>query len=122
MKYFVELVGHGVVLRAGFNHWEKSFFVNKGEEDYTVYHTKVPVTDTNIVVISSKPHQNKDGYVRNIWYFGTFLGKHSGECKTKEEINEFFDKVRSVITRKNRVAGRDLEWLIVKATREAFNN
>ena len=119
MKYFLEMISLETALRAGFNHWELSFFfVGKNGKSYLVYHAKIPSTDTNIVVIADNYSKHKDGYKRKTWYFGTFEGKHSGEYKTEAEAEPFFENIRRIITRKNRIACRDLEGLVINAVEE----
>lgn len=59
--------------------------------------------------------------VRREWYFGAFQGKPLEEC-VGQEVEEFYKKLDDLATRKNRIAGRDLDAALTGAVERAMGN
>ncbi|HLD05507.1 MAG TPA: hypothetical protein VJG90_07340 [Candidatus Nanoarchaeia archaeon] len=118
---FAKWVSFETIQYAGFNYWEPSLFYSKGQNGGTVYLSQIgsPAKDEgeNLVVVEIR--RNKDRYRRREWYFGTFYGKHSGQCKGEKQLQRFNRKIDEIATRKNRVRGRDLEERIHEAAKKA---
>jgi len=113
---FESLVRYEVVYFAGFNYWEPSFFYHdqRTHDPGRVYHTLVPDTDTNLVVIEvTRPSKND-------FYFGTFRGLPPGDDHlTQEEHRRVVDGIMGMVDDAHIVEGTDLEGLIIAAVEEA---
>lgn len=105
---FSKYVSYKTIWRATFNYYEPSFPIEKNGRRFTVYHTRHPSPPKpNLVVIEANDDWEE-------LYFGTFLGKHSGECETEEETHEFFEKVKKIIDPEFKVKGEELEKRILE--------
>jgi hypothetical protein len=108
-----QLVSFDTVNAAGFNYWEPSLMIStKRGTPATVWHSQIE-DGTNIVIIEDI--RRAGGQTRVDWYFGTFEGKHSGQCETDDELKEYYRKLEGVMTRPHRVSGHDLEKLVQRA-------
>jgi len=103
------------MLLGQFNYWERSLSFMKGERRLQVYHSKIK--DTNIVIIEDE-RVGKDNKRRTDWYFGTFNGRHSGECENPEQLEQFFEQLRKIATKRNRIAGKNIDKAVVEAVRQ----
>jgi hypothetical protein len=108
-----QLVSFETVTAAGFNYWEPSYLLStRRGTPATAWHAQT-YDGTNVVIIEDV--RRTEGRTRVDWYFGTFEGKHSGQCETDEELEEYYRKLNGVMTRSYRVPGRDLERLVQRA-------
>jgi hypothetical protein len=105
-SFFSSFVSERTVVGAGFNYWETSHSLNTTRGDLALVYIS-QLEGVNMVVIRNIRKQQDGRHVD--WYFGTFKGKHSGQCQTEEELNEYFRNVHRIMTRKNRVPGSELE-------------
>ena len=105
---FVQYVGIETITRARFNYWEPSFALRQLTPPGIAYHTYISEANLNLVVIELTQTTDRR---RTEWYFGIFQGKPIKRCQD-EEIQQFFDRVYAIATRRNRIAGRDLEAAI----------
>ena len=104
---FAERVPYETICLTTFNYWEPSLGIEKNGRTYTVYHAKNQ-GDINVVVIEGF-RMRKGENTQYDYFFRTFAGKHSGECDTNKEEEQFFDRLRETVSSKYRVRGRDLE-------------
>src|SRR3989338_9041369 len=104
---FIKYVGIGTITRARFNYWEPSFSRSGLNYLATTYYTHISEANLNLSVIEVT-QRSRESKGRTEWYFGTFQGKRSRECQG-EEVEEFFDQLYDIVTRRNRIAGRNLE-------------
>ena len=106
---FVKHVSVDTAIRAGFNYPDASFAYGEGGKIEKVYCGYI--NGTNIVVVEVRRLSQK-GRVRYDFYFGIFHDKSRIKNPTgAEDINK-------IITRRNRVAARDLEMKIMRAVEE----
>ena len=102
------------LIYAGFNGGEPSIGYFENGKQITLYLGRID--DLNIAILEVLGRGEK---VYRRWYFGTFEGRHSGECENSGQLEEFNNKVSQIITRKNRIAGRELEsklWEVLNPT------
>jgi hypothetical protein len=109
---FAKWVSLEAIALTTFNYWEPSYMLSKGGRAYTAYHTQVPDTLTNVVVIEGF-RRLKDGRRCDL-YFRAFEGKHTGQCETAKDGEPFMHELEATIARKYRVRGRDLEQEILR--------
>ncbi len=119
-KTFTDLVSYETISReTGFNYWETGLSFSKDDRVYMAYLTRDKDDSKNIVIIERLlwqetldllPKSKKSG---KEWFFGIIEGKPLADCN-KEEQREFYKKLDELATRKYRVAGSNLENLILK--------
>ena len=108
-----EQISFETVYRAGFNYWEPSYGYAKGASSGEIFHTQLPDSDINIIVVQLR--RSDDKRTRTDLYFGSFRGKHTGQCESEQDpaYKAFWRNVKAVTTRPNRIATRDLEETIL---------
>ncbi len=121
-KLFADWVSYSTVAEAGFNYWEPSLYFSKNDRGYIAYITRNEADKKNIVIVEKLlfPEMlvppKTQLYSKNSkkeWFFGTIEGKSPSECN-KEEVKQFHQELQGLASREHRVAGRDLENLILK--------
>jgi len=101
-----KLVGPYVLAQGAFNEYEPSLH----HGDAVVYLGRISDASGNAVNLAII---EKRGPKRTDWSFGTFPGKHSGECESDSELKEFFEKLDKII-KTGRLPSADLEKTILK--------
>ena len=56
-----------------------------------------------------------DNKNRTDWYFGTFSGRHSGECENAEQLKQFYEELGKIAARKHRIAGKKIDAAVIEA-------
>ena len=112
-KYLPDYVGLDPMVQTGFNYWNDSLSLDSGAEPLIFYISNRG--EYNIVIAERRDRTGARR--RTEWFFDVFEAKPLSR-RNNEEVQEYFSRLRSVTTRKNRVAGRDLEMRVVQATAE----
>jgi len=110
-KYLTERT----MLLGRFNYWERSLSFTKDARVLQVHHSKRD--GVNIVIIEDQ-RIDKNNKNRTDWYFGTFTGRHSGECENAEQLKQFYEELRKIATRKHRIAGKRIDEAVLKAVEQ----
>ncbi len=111
-KLLPSLVDEQTMIQAGFNYWERSHILVKNGRLCNVYTGYLEDRDLNLVIVEDVRVQ-KDGKHRD-WYVGIFSGTYLGE-EPKYCVDEYTRLLREIMSRKHRIAGRNLEKFISQA-------
>lgn len=105
-RHFGNYVTMDTMIRAGFNESAGSVSFSRNGKNYDVHLATYPDTDLTVVVMDEKAGKRRQ------WYLGSIRGTPIEDRETDEAIDEFMTLVQKVITRRNRVAGLDLDTRI----------
>lgn len=99
---------------AQFNYWELSLSRHYSDGHVVQFHiSDIEARDgSNLNIVIAQEFKNRNGNEYSVWYFGLFKGKPMAE-RSGKEIDEYWEKLEEVAKRKNRVAGRNINGLIL---------
>lgn len=99
---------------AQFNYWEISLIRQYSDGRNVRFHiSDIEARDgSNLNIVIAQEFKNRSRSEYAVWYFGVFKGKPMAE-RSGNEINEYWKKLEEISKRKNRVAGRDINGLIL---------
>ena len=99
---------------AQFNYWNTSLSRVYSDGRHVHFHiSDIEARDSsNLSIVIAQEFKKRNGRYHAAWYFGLFKGKPMSE-RSGEEIDEYRRILDGIPKRKNRVAGRDLNRLIL---------
>lgn len=112
--YLSKYVSDSALSLSHLNHEDPSLLFQTQQHNCRAYLSHISRINLNIAFIEAYRPEDPKGKKRVDLYFGTFEGPPSKE-RSRNSAHEYLNQVYDIVSRKHRIAGRDLEGAILHA-------